>query len=286
MAVIEPTTGQILLHKHPAAATPQLNNLASVAINIDLVGAVSGGMGIRGGTVANDDLILEGTTNATRTTSYVSLQPNGGFVSIGNTAPVSKLHVLESGTNYTTQSSDPAGTVNVIAPDVAGVAGNLTVYTNNGYAADTGGSIALGGFYHADNNAAIYAVIKAGKLNGTSGQYGGYLTFATREQAVGLVERMRISSTGSIILPSTITAVGTTGNQTINKPAGRVNIAASGTTVTVTNSLVSANSIVLVVVATADATATVKSVVPGAGSFVITSAAVTAETAFSFLVIS
>lgn len=109
---------------------------------------------------------------------------------------------------------------------------------------------------------------------------------ASSESLGGGVTVLTIQANGAIIFPSTITAVGTTGNQTINQPAGRVNIAASGTTVTVTNSLVTANSIVLVVVATADATATVKSVVPGAGSFVITSAAVTAETAFSFLVVS
>ncbi len=84
----------------------------------------------------------------------------------------------------------------------------------------------------------------------------------------------------------TITTPGTTGNQTINKLAGRVNIAAGGTTVTVTNSFVTANSIVLAVPATADATARVTNVVPGTGSFVINTVAVTGETAFNFMVIN
>ncbi len=92
--------------------------------------------------------------------------------------------------------------------------------------------------------------------------------------------------TGGVKLDSTITAPGTTTTQTINKPTGRINIAAAGTTATVNNSLVTANSIILVVAATADATARVTNVVPGAGSFVINTAAVTAETAFNFLVIS
>jgi hypothetical protein len=74
-------------------ATTALDNLASVAINTDLIGAVAGGLGIRGGTAANDDLILEGTTNATRTTSYVNLQPNGGNVGIGTATPASKLEI-------------------------------------------------------------------------------------------------------------------------------------------------------------------------------------------------
>jgi hypothetical protein len=45
-------------------------------------------------------------------------------------------------------------------------------------------------------------------------------------------------------------------------------------------------SIVLAVAATADATARVTSVVPASGSFVINTVAVTAETAFNFLVIN
>ena len=57
----------------------------------------SGGQTLIGGTAANDDLTLEGTSNnATRTTSYVVLQPNGGNVGIGTTTPRSKLEVFNS----------------------------------------------------------------------------------------------------------------------------------------------------------------------------------------------
>ena len=85
----------------------------------------------------------------------------------------------------------------------------------------------------------------------------------------------------------TNTASGTTGNQTINKASGTVNIAAAGTTVTVTNSLVTASSIVYAVIRTNDATATIKNVVPAAGSFVINlGAAATAETSIGFFVIN
>ena len=56
---------------------------------------------------------------------------------------------------------------------------------------------------------------------------------------------------------------------------------------TVTDSLVSTNSIVLPVVATNDATADIKNVVPGSGSFAINlAAAATAETKVCFLVIN
>jgi len=63
---------------------------------------------------------------------------------------------------------------------------------------------------------------------------------------------------------------GTPGAQTSNTPSGRCSIAALGTTVTVTNSLVTAASHVIAVISTNDATAALKNVVPGNGSFVVT----------------
>lgn len=93
------------------------------------------------------------------------------------------------------------------------------------------------------------------------------------------------TATGKGTFNATMTAGGTTGNQTINKPAGSVNIAAAGTTVTVTNSFVTASSIIHCVVMTNDTTALIKNVVPSSGSFVITmNAAVTAETKIGFIV--
>lgn len=81
------------------------------------------------------------------------------------------------------------------------------------------------------------------------------------------------------------TNTATVGAVTINKPSGRVNIAAGGTSVVVTNSLVTAASRVFALPATNDATAQVKNTVSAAGSFTINLvAAVTAETAFNFVV--
>lgn len=92
---------------------------------------------------------------------------------------------------------------------------------------------------------------------------------------------------GKTSYDTTVTAGGTTGDRTINKPTGTVNIAAAGTTVTVTNSWCTTSSIVFAVVRTNDTTALIKNVVPGSGSFVINmNAAVTAETSIGFLVIN
>ncbi len=85
----------------------------------------------------------------------------------------------------------------------------------------------------------------------------------------------------------TITAGGTTGAQTINDVCGSVNFAAAATSLVVTNSLVTANSVIIATVATNDATMTSVQVVAGSGSFTIyADVAPTAETRVNFLVIN
>jgi hypothetical protein len=98
-------------------------------------------------------------------------------------------------------------------------------------------------------------------------------------------EVWRVQNSGKMKVATTVTPALTTGNQTISKPTGRVNFAAGASSLTVTNTLVSATSLIIASVNTADATALIKNVVPGAGSFVINlNANATAETAVSFIV--
>jgi len=79
----------------------------------------------------------------------------------------------------------------------------------------------------------------------------------------------------------------TPGNQTSNTPSGRCSIAATGTSVTVTNNLVTTASRIFVTVASNDTTAVLKNVVPGAGSFVVTlNAATTATTNINWFVVN
>lgn len=80
------------------------------------------------------------------------------------------------------------------------------------------------------------------------------------------------------------TNTATVGAVTINKASGRVNIAAAGTSVIVTNNLVTAASHVFAVMSSADATGRVISVVPAAGSFTINIVANTAQASFDFVV--
>jgi len=90
---------------------------------------------------------------------------------------------------------------------------------------------------------------------------------------------------GALCVSATAT---TTADPTINKASGQVSVAIGASTCTVTNSLVSATSIVIATLQFVDATFTqILSVVPGSGSFVITgNATATALTKIGFVVIN
>lgn len=96
-----------------------------------------------------------------------------------------------------------------------------------------------------------------------------------------------ITGNGDIQLQKTVTAGGTTGAQTINKPIGSVNFAAATSSLVVTNSLVTTSSIIMATVATNDATMKSVSVVAASGSFTLNAnAAATAETRVNFFVLN
>lgn len=92
---------------------------------------------------------------------------------------------------------------------------------------------------------------------------------------------------GFLALALQYTHASVAGAQTINKPTGSVKIAAGASSVVVTNSLVSAESIVIPVLMGTDATLTsILKCIPAAGSFTITgNANATAAVKVGFLVI-
>lgn len=92
---------------------------------------------------------------------------------------------------------------------------------------------------------------------------------------------------GDLQLDKTITATGTNSDQTINKNAGSINFETGNTSVVVTNSRVTVNSIVMATVATNDSTMKSVAAVPAAGSFTLyPNATPTANTRVNFLVIN
>lgn len=87
-------------------------------------------------------------------------------------------------------------------------------------------------------------------------------------------------------IEGTITAGGTTGAQTINKPSGTVNFAAAAASLVVTNSLCTTSDRVLATVVTNDTTMKSVSCVTTNGAFTLTAnAAATAETAVYWVLI-
>jgi hypothetical protein len=168
----------------------------------------------------------------------------------------------------------------------------------------------LGGYGNDGSTYSIGATLnfKAEEAWSTTA-HGAYLQFRTvLAGTTTLSEKMRLISRGALLIGTAsdantgllqvagtayatglrldYTNTATVDAVTIDKASGRVNIAAAGTAVVVTNSLVTAASHVFVVASTADATARVTSVVPAAGSFTINTVACTAQTSFDFLVIN
>lgn len=96
-----------------------------------------------------------------------------------------------------------------------------------------------------------------------------------------------ISLLGNIVTNKTITAPGTTGDRTINTTSGSVNFAALDSSLTVTNSLVNANSVIIVTVASNDVSMQDVFITQTSGSFTIyPNSAPTSETRVNFIIIN
>lgn len=197
-------------------------------------------------------------------------------------------------TNNTWKASlDSLGVFSVgSAPVTVGAPGVLTGSFFRGIGVDYGG---LKAYIWATASANAEGVFRdAGstervKLNtaGDSWFTGGNVGIGTASPSEVLHVTGNVKFSGTLIPDKTITPGGTTGNQTIDKPAGTVNFATGTSTLTVTNSLVTTSSLVFAVIRTNDAAATIKNVVPGTGSFVITlNAATGAETSVGFFVVN
>jgi hypothetical protein len=140
----------------------------------------------------------------------------------------------------------------------------------------------------------------------TANNLGGEAHFWTKADNGVLTDRLTLDNAGAFF-PTTnagaslgkanfgykqlnldFTITGTVGAVAISKPAGRAIIALGAASVVVTNTLVTANSIVFAQLAAVDATLTfIKAVVAGAGSFTITgNANATANCPVNFLVIN
>jgi hypothetical protein len=153
-----------------------------------------------------------------------------------------------------------------------------------GYGQSAAGAYASEAYFYGTNKRLVLASQQTARhlVINTSG--GVSIGTTTDAGATNLLVAGTITTSSSLNLPKTITAGGTTGAQTINKPSGSVNFAAAATSLVVTNSLCTTSSVINATMATNDATATGLRVVAGSGSFTIYMlVAPTAETRVNFL---
>lgn len=233
-------------------------------------------------TAVSKSSFIGGLFGSTELGVLMGAETNGfGFIQgrYGNNAEQLRMQVFGSGVSIGSSTGAgwlSIGSIDQLALSRLGIPIAPTASANYGL-------VSLGSGAFNGSTSGFFTGVAAGTVIAVNLASGG--TSDLLNMQVAGVGRFKISSAGKPTYDSTITAGGTTGNQTINKPSGTVNIAAAGTTVTVTNNLVTTSSIVTAVVRTDDTTAYIKNVVPSAGSFVITlGAAATAETSIGFIV--
>jgi hypothetical protein len=123
----------------------------------------------------------------------------------------------------------------------------------------------------------------AALFQAASGESPSAANIVNKDGAGGTTFTVRVD--GGITFNKTLTAAGTTGDRTINRPMFSVNFAAAASSLTVTNSLISTTSVLTCQVQTNDSTLKSVVAVPGSGSVVLTgNAAATAETVVACVV--
>jgi hypothetical protein len=256
------------------------------------------------GSVANNTIV--GGNNTASTLADGSTQFTGGqnctvlgsgirmstttdtnSIVIGATAWGLGSNTTVIGNTSVTLTAIPAGKISIGATSAVGCltvapAANISVLTSSTYlltGANAQSAIDLSGTW---NTTGSPTGVKVNLANTASGATANLFDFQ-----LGGTTYIKVDKGGKISQFATNTAGGVTGNQTIDRPTGTVNIAAAGTSVTVTNNLVTTSSLVFAVIRTNDSTATIKNVVPLNGSFTINlGAAANAEISVGFWVIN
>jgi hypothetical protein len=119
----------------------------------------------------------------------------------GNNAVLGDSKMMINGlTGNVGIGGDPDNTLTVFSANITtgSAPGNIMVYTTNGYGADIGGSIGLGGYYNATTGKIAFASIHGKKENGTISNAQGYMSFVVRNNTNGSTEYMRLTGNGQL----------------------------------------------------------------------------------------
>lgn len=91
----------------------------------------------------------------------------------------------------------PASKLDVCGPQYADLM-MMRLLDQTSQATGTGGGLGFGGKYNTGGDFTEFGLIRGLKENGTSGEYGGYLSFLTRPNLGQWTERMKITSAGNV----------------------------------------------------------------------------------------
>lgn len=197
----------------------QRNNFNGVASQSNGAG-VGGGDAVKiedgGGTdyVTNNSIhgtaILTGANKAVSSTANSSnnlldLNVAGGATAVGIKDVL--LSVAANG-KYGIGTSAPSFNVDIAGTpsSLGGSTAHLFLEDSRSQAADQGGAVAFG-FVYTGTSVAEAAYIAGRKENGTDGQYGSYLAFATRTNGGSTTEALRINSAGLFSKANRLTTV-------------------------------------------------------------------------------
>jgi len=139
----------------------------------------------------------------TGTTAKLFWDASAESLGIGTSSPGTALHVL-SGTDNNIAAD--VSEVRFIGADkaITGEQANLVIQTNDDMATNKGGSIGFGGRHTTSStNSSNFAQISGRKENATSANFAGYLAFGTSDSASDITERMRIDSSGNLLVNGT-----------------------------------------------------------------------------------
>ena len=144
------------------------------------------------------------TANASASAGAVTIDASNN-VGIGTSSPRAKLSVT-NGTENTSGDAPQEVIFTGANQTITSGLGILTVQSNTAIAADVGATIALGGRVRntgTTTDASNFAVLKGAKENATSDNSAGYFAISTKSNASAPAERMRIDSSGNLLVGTT-----------------------------------------------------------------------------------
>ena len=292
ITAIDATASRLVLGLSTVANTGDYSDLSNTpTLPTDFISAASGGDFLGDITATN----LSGTNTGDQTlpTDFISAASGGDFLgditatnlSGTNTGDQTATEVTSSASGNIAAETVQAALAELDTEKLAlaggTMTGNIDMGDNDISNVSTFDSTGATSLATVDGVVNIASAGLATTIKGTL-NVDEAVTLDTTLDVTGDTSVKGLTATGKVI-----TASGTTGNTTINAMAGSINFASSATSLTVTNNLVDASSVIMLTIGSAPSTYRGMSVIPSSGQFAITlDASFGTETKVFFLVIN